>query len=85
MNGEVRRLKEKEEPKPVVQFTDLAEGEGAVIEGMPNNMDGLRIRISANQYLHFDTRGKVFINTSFYWPAEIKEPVKKFKLIAEEI
>lgn len=84
MNSEVR-IKNEEEQSSDVGFEDLVEGDGVQIKGKANNMNGLRLRISYTHYLHFDLRGKAYLNEASFWPEGVKEPVKRFKLIAEEI
>ena len=85
MTGEVRLNEEKQSIDNDVRFEDLREGEGVKIKGRPYNINGLRLKISPTHYLHFTLRGVIHHNEKFYWPENIKEPIRRFNLIAEEI
>ncbi len=82
MRSEVR-LKNEDSKKREISFSDLRNGEGTV------EPDGhLRLRLSDNDYIHFSTAGKtVEIDSRSNWPLNLKtdQPIRKFKLIAEEV
>ena len=77
------RLK-KDNPKPwLVFFSDLKNGEGTI--GLVGN---LRLRISDTNYIHFSAEGEVTgADNRGNWPLNLRtdQPIRKFKLIAEEI
>ena len=82
MKSEVR-LKGEESKKREVSFNDLRNGEGTV------EPDGhLRLRISDNDYIHFSVVGEtVGVDDRSNWPPDLttNQPIRKFKLVAEEI
>ncbi len=67
----------------VIAFGDLRNGEGTV------ECDGhLRLRLSDNNYLHFSVEGETMgVDDKDNWPPDLKtkQPIRKFRLIAEEI
>ena len=77
------RLK-KDNPKPgLVFFSDLKNGEGTI--GLSGN---LRLRISDADYVHFLVGGEITgAGNRDSWPLNFRtdQPIRKFKLIAEEI
>ena len=82
MKSEVR-LKSEESVNKTVRFSDLKNGEGTI------EPDGhLRLRLSDIDYIHFSTASKtVGVDYRDNWPLDLKtkQPIRKFKLIAEEI
>ena len=82
MKSEVR-LKSEESKKREVFFNDLRNGDGTV------EPDGhLRLRISDNSYIHFSTAGEtVGVDNRANWPPDLEtnQPIRRFKLVAEEI
>ncbi len=85
MTGEVRLNEEEQSIDNDVRFEDLEEEEGVLIKERPCNLNGLRLKISSTHYLHFILKGTIHLNNKFYWPENIKEPIRRFKLVAEEI
>ena len=82
MKSEVRFNNEKLTEVPV-DFSDLKNGEGIV-----DLVGNLRLRVSDYDYIHFSTLSEtVGFDNESNWPPNLKtdQPIRKFKLIAEEI
>lgn len=75
------RLKNKTNRK--LSFADLKDG-----EGVADRKGHLRLRISDQSYIHFSAEEETTgVDDRSNWPLDFgtDQPIRKFKLIAEEI
>ena len=82
MKSEVK-IKSGRPPITLLHFNVLHNGEGIIdLEGH------LRLRLSDDSYLHFSKEGETLgVDDKHNWPPhfESNQPIRRFKLIAEEI